>query len=158
MQEIKMTGEQETAFETLVQELAADPRTLKMREFIQHGMISTYDHCMNVAKLAFVLNQKWHLHADERHLVMAAFLHDYYLYDWHGYGDHLHGYHHPKRAAENAKRDFAIPHDVQKAIESHMWPLTLFHVPSSRVAWLVTIADKICSSQETLFERRVQTV
>ena len=31
-----------------------------------------------------------------------------------------------------------------------MWPLTLFHMPTSKEALIVTIADKYCAINETL--------
>ncbi len=148
-----MTAQEEREFREQLGTMAQDPRCLRMRNYIQHGRITTYEHCMDVARTAFLLNRRLHMRANEKRLVRAAFLHDYFLYDWHSHGDHLHGYHHPHIAARNACRDFRLdPVEVQ-AIESHMWPLTLFHAPASRIAWMVTLADKLCSSQETLFRR-----
>ena len=144
----------ELDFDELIAKLRDDPRTHEMKKYIQHGTISTYDHCMDVAKMSFMLNRRLHIGANEEDVIAAGFLHDYYLYDWHEHGDHLHGYHHPKIAAENAARDFALSQMAKDAIETHMWPLTLFHAPNSRVAWLVTMADKVCSARETIFERR----
>lgn len=148
-----MNRKDEEEFEKLIARLRDDPRTQEMKKYIQHGAVTTYDHCMDVARMAFVLNRRLRVGAAEEDVVAAGFLHDYYLYDWHVHGDRLHGYHHPKIAAENAARDFELSPDAAKAIESHMWPLTLFHAPSSRVAWVVTLADKICSAKETLFKR-----
>lgn len=149
-----LTIQEEKDFQDRVQRIAGDPRCLRMKAYIQHGRVTTYDHCMDVARTAFVLNRRLHIHANEGRLVRAAFLHDYFLYDWHLQGDFLHGYHHPHIAAMNARRDFELdPAEVQ-AIESHMWPLTLFHAPASRIAWMVTVADKLCSSRETLMRRK----
>lgn len=150
---IQLSERDEQDFQEEIRTLAEDPRCLRMKQFIQHGRITTYDHCMSVARESFRLNRELHMHADERRLVTAAFLHDYFLYDWHTHGDRLHGYHHPEIAARNAARDFHISSKTQRIIAAHMWPLTLFHAPSSREAWLVTLADKICSAEETLFER-----
>ena len=144
---------EEREFKEHIRIIALDPRCLRMKNYIQHGRITTYDHCMDVARQAFLMNRRLHLKANERRLVRAAFLHDYFLYDWHVHGDHLHGYHHPHIAAVNARKDFAVSEEEMAAIESHMWPLTLFYAPASRIAWLITVADKICSSRETLFER-----
>jgi uncharacterized protein len=81
-------------------------------------------------------------------------LHDYYLYDWHHYdGGHFHGFTHPAAAAENAVSDFEVSPKVEKVIRSHMWPLTILHVPSSREAWIVSMADKIVSLNETVRKR-----
>ena len=55
---------------------------------------------------------------------------------------------HPEIAAENAARDFGLDQKEQSIIRTHMWPLTLFHVPASREAWIVTIADKLCGAGE----------
>ena len=150
---ISLSKDEERDFDREIRSLASDPRCLRMKQFIQHGRITTYEHSMNVAREAFRLNREWHAGADEKRLITAAFLHDYFLYDWHTHGDRLHGYHHPRIAAENAGRDFRVSARTQKIILSHMWPLTFFHVPTSREAWLVTLADKICSARETLFER-----
>jgi uncharacterized protein len=130
-----------------------DPRFRKLRSYIQHGNTSTYEHSLNVARTAFGLNRRLRLRADEESLVRAALLHDYYLYDWHTFGDKLHGYHHPSIAAQNAERDFGISGKERKIIESHMWPLTLTKLPASREAWLLTAADKYCSIREILGRR-----
>ena len=37
-------------------------------------------------------------------------------------------------------------------ILKHMWPVTFFHFPKYRESYLVTIADKICSSYETIYK------
>ena len=142
--------ETRTEFDSLVKEIARDPKALRMKRYVQHGNVSTYEHALSVAKLSWQIDRRLRLHADRRALVRAAFLHDYYLYDWHSRGDKLHGYHHPHLAARNAARDFGASSREQAIIRSHMWPLTLFHVPRSREAWIVAAADKICSVRETV--------
>ncbi len=137
----------------LAKPIAGDERARRMVQYIQHGDKSTYDHCLSVAYTAFLMNRRLHIGADEESLVKAALLHDYFLYDWHTKGDHLHGYHHPEIAGENAKKDFDISDKEKMMIETHMWPLTLLHMPRSREAWILTAADKICSTKE-VFHRR----
>ena len=124
-----------------------------MKCYLQHGSISTYDHCLRVARLSYAIARHLPLAVEERSLVRAAFLHDYFLYDWHTRGDHLHGYHHAAIAARNAERDFDLSEKEIRIIRSHMWPLNLFSVPDSREGWIVTLSDKICSLQETVFLR-----
>ena len=80
-----------------------------MKNYTQHGKVSTYEHCERVAKLSYKLNKKLHLHAKVPTLIKGAMLHDFYLYDWHheDNGEHnLHGYIHAERARENAEKYF----------------------------------------------------
>ena len=125
-----LTDTEETQFDKLIRPIALDQKALRMKKYIQHGKVTTYSHSLRVAKTAFALNRSLHAGCDERRLVRAAFLHDYFLYDWHTHGDKLHGYHHPEIAAENAARDFGLDQKEQSIIRTHMWPLTLFHVPA----------------------------
>ncbi len=55
----------------------------RRQKFVQHGHTSTYQHSMNVVRLSYWLNKHFHLHADEKALLVGALLHDFYLYDWH---------------------------------------------------------------------------
>jgi uncharacterized protein len=82
-------------------------------------------------------------------------LHDFYLYDWHCADDgshRRHGFHHARRARDNAVREFAVDIRIQSAIDSHMWPLNPLRIPRSREAWILWVADKI----ETFREMRVK--
>ena len=140
----------------MIDSLAADPRILQMSAYIQHGRVSTLDHVKSVARMTFRLNTMLHAHGDKETLLYGAMLHDYYLYDWHekdGGTHRLHGFRHPEKAARNADRDFGIDARTEHVIQSHMWPLTLRHMPRSREAWIVCLADKYVSLLETLFER-----
>lgn len=130
----------------------------RMKAFIQHGAVTTYDHCKSVAYISFWINRRLGLRADERALVTGAFLHDFYLYDWHkkDRSRGLHGFTHPKVACENARMRFQIGWKEQKIILSHMWPLTFLSVPVSREALIVCIADKYCALLETVLQRRIR--
>ena len=148
-----MKEHEEARFRELSRDLTEDIRVRRMSQYIQHGSTTTYDHVLRVARTAYRLNHILHLKADDHSLIRASILHDYYLYDWHQQGDRLHGYHHARIAADNALRDFAISPAEQAMIQSHMWPLNLFSIPLSRGGWLLTIADKIASAQETVMDR-----
>ena len=88
------------------------PEVQRMREFIQHGDVTTYQHCKNVVLVSFWLNRRFHLGADETSLAVGAFLHDFYLYDWHKRSSfrglrrlfEMHGFAHPGSACVNAER------------------------------------------------------
>ncbi len=127
----------------------------EMKNYIQHGSITTYKHVINVVKLVYILDKKYKLGADRKKLLVGALLHDFYLYDWHteGLKHGLHGYTHPHTAAVMAKEVFDVDADIESMIETHMWPLTLFHMPKSKEAWILCIADKLSSMAETLWMR-----
>ena len=138
----------------LLEKIKDDPKTLRMKDYTQHGKVSTYDHCLDVAKTSYRLSRGLRLKVKEKELVRGAFLHDYFLYDWHHHDGKWHGFTHPDEAARNAKRDFDLTDTEEDIIKSHMWPLTLRQIPKSREAALVCIADKICSLKETLLKRK----
>lgn len=166
-----MTKDNEKKFHALVQDISSDMRTQQMKQFIQHGRISAYDHCMRVARMSYSIHMLLHMNCNERELIRGAFLHDYFLYDWHdGYEQvedpdwifparyahhlfHMHGFTHPETAMKNADRDFDLTQKEVQIIRSHMWPLTLLHPPKSREAFVVCAADKIVSLQETVMLR-----
>ena len=144
-----MTAE-DIEFTHLLRGVADHPKAQEMKKYIQHSDVSTYEHCLKVARLSFRMARKLRLKVDEKALVIGAFLHDYYLYDWHTYGDHLHGYHHADRALVNALRDFEINEAEAEIIRTHMWPLNLTRVPGTREALIVCFVDKAVSLNETL--------
>lgn len=99
-----MTDKQK--MDKILNDLQSDKRVQQMKDYKQHGRISTFDHCDSVARLSYRLNRKLHLHADVPTLIKGAMLHDFYLYDWHNEdnGEHrLHGYHHAEKARERQK-------------------------------------------------------
>ena len=123
----------------------------KMKTYIQHGDVSTYEHCLNVACYSLYLAKKWEWKVDEESLVIGAFLHDFYLYDWHinNRRGRLHGFCHTALAAKNARETFGVSDKVYYIIRTHMFPLTLAWMPRSKEGWLVCFADKHCASKET---------
>ena len=129
----------------------------KMKNYIQHGKITTFKHCERVAAMSYFLNRRFHLHADNVTMLKAAMLHDFYLYDWHDEDNgehHWHGYIHAATATRNAKKYLDIGKREQQIIYSHMWPLNISRIPKSREAWIVCLADKYISLKETFLERK----
>ncbi len=154
---MKLTNQEENELNTRLMRFLKNRHVKSMEKYVQHGNVTTLSHCKDVARTSFWLNRRLHLHADEKTLLTGAMLHDFYLYDWHNKGDgshRLHGFSHPGRASRNAKKYFNITTKEQEIIESHMWPLTITKVPKSKEAAIVSIADKICSSRETIAMRR----
>ena len=135
-----------------------NPKVQQMREFIQHGDVTTYQHCKNVVLVSCWLNHRLHLGADETSLAVGAFLHDFYLYDWHNCSNitHWHGFKHARIARYNAETVFKLTDKEKDIIQSHMWPLNPTDMPHSREAALVCMADKMSSSYETVLERKAK--
>ncbi len=146
--------------EQLVREILKDyldhPRALRMNDFSQHGRITTYAHCYRVAMFSYRLIQRLRIKADLSVLLVGAFLHDMFLYDWHTIGrmNPYHATNHAELACRNAVRYFDIDESTQHVIRSHMWPVNITRLPRSREAVIVNIADKWCSLVETLTCRR----
>lgn len=125
----------------------------EMKQFIQHGDTSVFNHCIAVAKysllFSYFLERTLKINIDKDSLVRGALLHDYFLYDWHvkGAAEGLHGFTHPGVAMRNADRDFGL-NDVEKdIIKKHMFPLTPFP-PMHRESFIVSLADKWCALAE----------
>lgn len=128
----------------------------EMKNFIQHGQVTTYRHVIGVVKMCYLLNKKFNLNADLRVLLTGALLHDFYLYDWHesGGNHNLHGFTHPGSACKKAVEYFDVDEDVRHLIRTHMWPLVPVPVPRTREAWILCAADKLSSLAETLWMRK----
>ena len=121
---------------------------------IQHSNVSVMKHSMKVAYASMWITKKLRLKCNKEDLVRGALLHDYFLYDWHD-DDHrglknLHGFYHPGVALKNAMAEYTLTDRQKNIISSHMWPLTLRHIPKCKEAWVVTAADKYVSNMESL--------
>ena len=57
----------------ILQQYDENPQVQRMREFIQHGDVTTYQHCKNVVRVSFWLNRRLHLHADEKMCIRDRF-------------------------------------------------------------------------------------
>ena len=137
-------------FSEVMNELHTRSRFALTKYFIQHGDVSVYDHCIFVAYMSCRIANKLNLKVDKRSLIRGALLHDYFLYDWHDKNKpvKLHGFRHPKIAFKNASEDFALNKKERDIILHHMFPLNPVP-PTSKEAWIICLADKICATRET---------
>ncbi|MCQ5167302.1 HD domain-containing protein [Roseburia hominis] len=136
----------------ILNEIRESSRFKNSKQFIQHGKTSVYMHSVSVAYMSCYIAEKYNLSVDYYSLITGALLHDYFLYDWHDKEDghkRPHGFYHPSAALANAERDFEINSRIKNIIKRHMFPLTPIP-PVCLEGWVVCIADKICSTKETI--------
>ncbi len=135
-------------------QLENDGRYHQLKGYSHHGITSVHTHSVNVAWWAHRLADALPWKTDRDSLVRGALLHDYFLYDWHdNHGHSPHGFTHPRTALKNASEDFDLNEKESDIILSHMWPLTV-KPPKHKEGWLVTMADKIATWEETLGKRK----
>lgn len=153
---MKFTDEERELFRSILGEYIASDKVQKMKQFSQHGTISTYSHCYSVAQMSMWMNRRWRLGAREEVLLPAAMMHDMFLYDWHTIGkmNPYHAVNHATLAGRNAVRYLNVSDEVHDVIYCHMWPVNITRVPKSREAWIVCMADKWVSLTETLLRRK----
>lgn len=132
-----------------VRDLLEDEQVLMMKQFMQHGQISCYAHCLKVAEVSYRAGSL--LGWDVRSIARGAMLHDFFLYDWHlkRPEEGLHGFYHPEIALRNARNRFELNEVEADIIVKHMWPLTSA-MPRHKEALLVCLVDKGCALTETL--------
>ena len=135
-----------------IKELINNPIVLSMKQYIQHGNTTCFDHCACVSYLSYKIAKK--LNLDAKSTARAALLHDLFLYDWHLNHDKTpffkkHGFTHPKKALDNAVKYFTLNEIEKDIILKHMWPLTFRHIPKYKESIVVTMVDKYCSTKET---------
>lgn len=141
-------------FHKTVKEILAEKHFLLMKNYIAHGRYSVYDHCFRVSLLAYSMAKRKNMKVDYVSLIRGSLLHDFYLYDWHHSheGHRLHGFRHPYFSYRNSIKYFSISRKEKNMIKSHMFPLTIWALPFSKEAWILTIADKICAHRETFYK------
>lgn len=133
-----------------VSDILEHPLFLSMHQYIQHGTTTCLTHCVNVSYASYKHCYKSGM--DYRSAARAGLLHDFFLYDWHGYPHEglkeLHGFAHPRRALNNAMKAFELNEVEQDAILHHMFPLTLTP-PKYAEGWIVNRSDKYAGFCET---------
>ena len=152
---MKLSEEEKKRLEDIYQKFLHDELVQKMKDVPMHRGSNCYLHSFKVAKKAI----KHALHFRKVNLeavLVAAILHDYYLYDWRKDRSKLkhHGQRHPYIAAEHAKRDFGVDELTQKIIKSHMWPLNFKEFPNTREALILSYSDKDVAVVESLTSKK----
>lgn len=154
---MKLSQREEKEIIQYIQHILEEEETKRMKQFIQHGSISTYEHVMDVVYMSYWINKTFRITNDLSSLLIGACLHDYFLYDWHQHDDlgKLHGFAHPSIALNNAEKTYELNDKIRNIILSHMWPLGIRNIPRCKEAVIVTCADKICATYETITRKRL---
>lgn len=152
---MKITEQEKKLLEDKYQELKSNPLVLKMKEVPMHRGSNCYMHSFRVARKAVKLGLK-KKKVDIEAILVAAILHDYYLYDWRKDKSKKkhHGQRHPYIAAEQAKRDFGVNELVQTIIKSHMWPMNFKEYPKTMEAKVLSFVDKGVALRESLCSKK----
>ena len=149
----RLSTEREHLFWKEIETICNVSRMNENKQYFQHGVTSIYRHSLHVAYESCLLAENFHMKVDYRALIRGAFLHDYFLYDWHD-KEHVHkrphGFYHPKAALANAMCEFTLSEKEKDIIQKHMFPLTVMP-PKYKEAWIVCLVDKFCSTRETLW-------
>lgn len=129
-----------------VAEILEDRDFRKLSGYTQHRSTTRMMHSMNVAYISWRIARKFG--CDEKAAARAGLLHDFFLYNFKEEKDtnEWQAFRHPKVAAKNSQEHFDISKKEKEAILSHMFPLG--PMPSSREAWIITCADKMCACVE----------
>lgn len=136
--------------------LRENPSIQELKKYPNHKISNLFDHSSRVALCAYDISRRLHVDIDGTSLAKGAMLHDFYLYKaWRNerIGTREHWFGHPDTALKNAEKEFQLSDLEKNIITSHMWPLTFLHVPRSREAVLVCLADKICAFGEGVLKR-----
>ena len=133
-------------------EILDNEKFKSLDKYIAHGRTSIMKHSILVAELGLKMIDKFKLKVNKAEFIKSALLHDFYFYDWRKAPKYigLHGFSHPRIAADNAKATFGTNDREYANILSHMWPLTIRKLPKTGEGVLLCIADKICTVREVL--------
>ena len=150
----KLTKDEANIYlEDFLDRYANDERILQMQRFPHHPPISAYIHSIRVVRKCVDLVNFYHMKVDWENLLLAALLHDFYLYDFREHTSFKNGIIHPIKAAENAKAVFNADDSVARAIRTHMFPAVFWRIPTSREAWIISTADKMVAMKE-VFQKK----
>ena len=130
-------------------DLLREPLVQGMTRYHHHRTIDTHYHSVFVSYRVLKLCHAFGVTQDCREIVRAALLHDFYLYEWYTEKhDENHIYYHPKASVRNIEAHLGVLSPMQRnMILSHMFPMAV-EPPRSVGAWLLTVADKQCASED----------
>lgn len=140
-------------YKECIADIIKNETVLRMDNYIQHGSITTLEHCIHVSYYSFMLCRYYEL--DYRSAARAALLHDLFLYDWHEKRPKAgwHAFTHALCALKNAEIEFSLNKKEKDIIKKHMWPVNI-RLPRYRETLIVSFVDKYCACIEAASQLR----
>jgi len=152
---MKRTDADKKSDQAYLNELLQDQRILNMSQYVHHKHSDRLSHVVGVVQLSLRKAYRRGLNCDYKSLIRGALLHDYYPYDQNDISQRpkWHWIKHALYAYEQANKDFELTNIEKDIIRNHMWPLTLFHMPHTKEAWIVSSADSMVAIRD-FFKRK----
>lgn len=144
--DITVSSDIDAEFLSLIRHILEDSEFKKIGLYTHHIKSTRLMHSINVSYISWLIARKFGW--DKETAARAGLLHDFFLYNS---GDETPSkeamaFDHPKTAARNSAQRFDISEKERQAILSHMFPLG--PLPTSREAWIISCADKLCACVE----------
>ncbi|MBQ8981940.1 MAG: HD domain-containing protein [Eubacterium sp.] len=132
----------------LTSDLLQNELVQSMKKYRHHREVSTHFHSVYVSYSVMKMCQRLRV-KNERDIVRAALLHDFYLYEWYTEKhEEYHIYYHPKESVKNIEKHFAPLTPMQKnMVLSHMFPTSKV-MPKYLGSWILTLCDKHCATAD----------
>lgn len=143
----------DTNFDELIKPYLKNKTYLKLNQY-QHHNTTRLNHVYNVAVYSYWIGKKLNTfcEVDFDALLAGAMLHDFFFAAKLDKGRISRFVNHCELAEKNASKHFYISEKERNIILAHMFPFAK-HVPHSKEAWIVAVADKWSALLEACFDK-----
>lgn len=133
-------------YKNIVGHILDNENFIKIKDIEHHG-VTRYEHSVKVSYYSYRVAKM--LRLDYQDAARAGLLHDFFLSDQDRTTKDrfISTFNHPKKAVENASREFGINAKEADIIRTHMFPINL-SVPKYSESWVVSFVDKVVGLKE----------
>ena len=133
-------------YKDIVESILENKKFTEINNCRHHG-ITRLEHSLRVSYFSYKVSKKLHLNTYE--ITRAGLLHDYFANDDLSLkSQKVSAFTHPKKALENASKDFHLSDMEKDIIYSHMFPLVPTRPPKYLESWVVSFVDKGVATYE----------
>lgn len=147
-----MTYSDEDYF-NIVGDLLAKKEVQALAKYTHHKHTDRLKHSVRVSYYSFKVAKKLGLASKD--VAIAGLLHDLFYYDTKTDKQENHLKEHPQIALVNALKIADLTIKEQDIILSHMFLISMKHIPKSRESLLVSLVDKAVSMQEVFMFSKI---